>query len=136
MVKLFNKAPKRRNNFIKRSPTLYKGPSDSFSARRKEEWKPLRLDKRLAFITFAFVLFGLLFTYSSSAFDSTSFFKRQLLFDMLGVAAALFLSQTYDKLQKIKIFSPMNLMYVTWVLLVAVLFTREQASLNRWRWPA
>lgn len=132
MVKLFNKAPKRRNNFIKRSPTLYKGHSDSFAARRKEEWKPLRLDKRLAFITFAFVLFGLLFTYSSSAFDSTSFFKRQLLFDMLGVAAALFLSQTYDKLQKIKIFSPMNLMYVTWVLLVAVLFTREQANVHRW----
>ena len=73
-------------------------------------WQPLRLDKRLAFITFAFVLFGLIFTYSSSAFDSTSFFKRQLLFDAMGILAALFLSQTYDKLQKIKLFSPMNLM--------------------------
>ncbi len=133
MVKLFNKAPKRRNNFIKRTPNLYKGRSEAFASRRRQtEWKPLRLDKRLAFITFAFVLFGLLFTYSSSAFDSTSFFKRQLLFDFMGVIAALFLAQTYDKLQKLKIFSPMNLMYVTWVLLIAVLFTREQANVHRW----
>ena len=95
-------------------------------------WQPLRLDKRLAFITFAFVLFGLIFTYSSSAFDSTSFFKRQLLFDAMGILAALFLSQTYDKLQKIKLFSPMNLMYATWVLLVIVLFTRSQANVHRW----
>ncbi len=131
MVKLFNKAPKRRNNFIKR-PALYKDRSAAFGARRQEGWKPLRLDRRLAFITFAFVLFGLIFTYSSSAFDSTSFFKRQLLFDIMGVAAALFLSQTYDKLQKLKIFSPMNLMYATWVLLIIVLFTRTQANVHRW----
>ena len=138
MVRLFNKAPKRRNNFIRKEPAEYKGrgasfrPSGTKPAPARGGWKPLQLDKRIAFITFAFVLFGLIFTYSSSAFDSTSYFKRQLLFDALGIAAALFLSQTYDKLQKLKIFSPMNLMYATWVLLIVVLFTRAQANVHRW----
>lgn len=136
MVRLFSKAPKRRNNFIKKSPVLYKSRKSDLLPGKKgsavSAWQPLRLDKRLAFITFAFVLFGLIFTYSSSAFDSTSFFKRQLLFDAMGILAALFLSQTYDKLQKIKLFSPMNLMYATWVLLVIVLFTRSQANVHRW----
>ncbi len=132
MVRLFNKAPKRRNNFIKKSPALYKDRGASFSAAKKGEWQPYRLDKRLAFIAFAFVLFGLIFTYSSSAFDSMMYFKRQLVFDAMGVLAALFLSQTYDKLQKLKIFRPMNLMYVTWTLLVIVLFTRTQANVHRW----
>lgn len=132
MVRLFNKAPKRRNNFIKKSPALYKDRGGSFSTSKKGEWQPYRLDKRLTFIAFAFVLFGLIFTYSSSAFDSMMYFKRQLVFDAMGVLAALFLSQTYDKLQKLKIFRPMNLMYVTWVLLVIVLFTRSQANVHRW----
>lgn len=132
MVRLFNKAPKRRNNFIKKSPALYKDRGASFPAAKKGEWQPYRLDKRLAFIAFAFVLFGLIFTYSSSAFDSMMYFKRQLVFDAMGVLAALFLSQTYDKLQKLKIFRPMNLMYVTWALLVIVLFTRTQANVHRW----
>ena len=138
MVRLFNKAPKRRNNFIRKAPAEYNGRGASFrpSGTKPDParggWKPLQLDKRIAFITFAFVLFGLIFTYSSSAFDSTSYFKRQLLFDALGIAAALFLSQTYDKLQKLKIFSPMNLMYATWVLLIVVLFTRAQANVHRW----
>ena len=138
MVRLFNKAPKRRNNFIRKAPAEYKGrgasfrPSGTKPAPARGGWKPLQLDKRIAFITFAFVLFGLIFTYSSSAFDSTSYFKRQLLFDALGIAAALFLSQTYDKLQKLKIFLPMNLMYATWVLLIVVLFTRAQANVHRW----
>ena len=138
MVRLFNKAPKRRNNFIRKAPAEYKGrgasfrPSGTKPAPARGGWQPLQLDKRIAFITFAFVLFGLIFTYSSSAFDSTAYFKRQILFDTLGIAAALFLSQTYDKLQKLKIFSPMNLMYVTWVLLIVVLFTRAQANVHRW----
>ena len=138
MVRLFNKAPKRRNNFIRKAPAEYKGrgasfrPSGTKPAPARGGRQPLQLDKRIAFITFAFVLFGLIFTYSSSAFDSTAYFKRQILFDTLGIAAALFLSQTYDKLQKLKIFSPMNLMYVTWVLLIVVLFTRAQANVHRW----
>ncbi len=137
MVRLFNKAPKKRhNNFIKKSTAIPRGRGASFSPHSTpthQQWLPfLQPDRRLVFITLAFVLFGLIFTYSSSAFDSTSFFKRQVLFDAMGIAAALFLSQTYSKLQKIKIFSPMNLMYVTWVLLVIVLFTRSQANVHRW----
>ena len=90
------------------------------------------MDKPLAFITFAFVLFGLIFTYSSSAFDSISYFQRQVLFDILGVASALFLWQFYDKLQKLWIFKPIHLMYVTWVLLTIVLFTKPIANVHRW----
>ena len=95
-------------------------------------WKPLRMDKRLVFITLAFVITGLLFTYSSSAFDSSSFFKRQLIFDILGLCAAAVLSQTYDKLQRLKIFRPINLMYLTWAFLVVVLFMPAQANVHRW----
>ena len=99
---------------------------------QQEAWKPLQLDKRVTFIAVAFMLTGLLFTYSSSAFDSASFFKRQLIFDIIGVGFALFLSQTYDRLQRWKIFRPMNLIYATWVLLIVVLFTRTQAHVHRW----
>lgn len=100
-------------------------------SRRKETgWQPLALDRKLLFITFAFICFGLIFTYSSSAFDSTSFFKRQLLFDILGVAMALFLSQFYTPLQKI--IKPIWLVYGTWALLIVVLFTKPIANVHRW----
>lgn len=131
MVTLFNKSPKRRNTFIKKNAPSYLREA-GISRVKKESSGPLKLDKRIAFIGFAFMLVGLIFTYSSSAFDSSAFFKRQLVFDLMGLAAALFLSQTYDKLQKLKIFRPMNLMYATWVLLIIVLFTRQQANVHRW----
>lgn len=130
MVTLFNKPSRRRNTFIRKNPPTYRG---GIAPRgKKESWSPLKLDKRIAFIGFAFVLVGLIFTYSSSAFDSVSYFKRQLVFDIMGICVALFLSQTYDKLQKWKIFRPINLMYITWTLLVIVLFTRTQAHVHRW----
>ena len=138
MVKLFKKNAAnvfaRRNTLIRpASPRPGKvSPSGKRFAKKEQEWQPLQLDKRLAFISFAFVLVGLIFTYSSSAFDSASFFKRQLIFDGAGVIFALFLSQTYDRLQRLKIFRPINLMYVTWVLLIIVLFTRTQANVHRW----
>ena len=132
MVSLFNKAPRKRNNFIKKSPVLY-GRENGFAPRGTETgWRWLQLDKRISFIAFALVLFGLIFTYSSSAFDSTAFFKRQLIFDVMGIALALFLSQTYDRLQKWKIFRPIVLMYFTWALLIVVLFVRTQANVHRW----
>ena len=128
-MKLFNKAPQRRNTFTRRpAPRAVRG----FAGAWQDGWSPLKLDIYIAFIAFAFVLFGLIFTYSSSAFDSTLFFKRQLLFDFLGVLAALFLSQTFDRLIRIKIFKPINLLFFTWVLLVIVLFTRQQANVHRW----
>ena len=130
---LFNKPSRKRNTYIKKAPGLYSG-RESFNPadNKKGDFQLLKLDMRIAFIAFAFVLFGLIFTYSSSAFDSTSFFTRQLVFDFIGLCAALFLSQTYSKLIKWKIFSPMMLMYMTWVLLVIVLFSRTQANVHRW----
>ncbi len=128
MVKLFTKSPRKRNTFLKHA----QAGSLAGSRRQSQGWKPLRLDGPIAFISFTFVLIGLLFTYSSSAFETTQYVKRQLLFDVLGLSTALFLSQTYMRLQRMKIFQPMNLMYITWALLIAVLFTREQANTHRW----
>ena len=125
MVTLFNKSPRRRNTFIKKNAPAYRRETGLNARGKNSGWSPLKLDKRIAFIGFAFMLVGLIFTYSSSAFDSSAFFKRQLVFDLMGLAAALFLSQTYDKLQKLKIFRPMNLIYATWVLLIIVLFYRS-----------
>ena len=130
MVQLFKKVSRKRNTFIhKRQAPVYRQKKRAINT---EGWRPLRLDKRLVFITLAFVITGLLFTYSSSAFDSSSFFQRQLIFDLLGLLAAAVLSQTYDRLQRLKIFRPMNLIYLTWILLIAVLFTRTQAHVHRW----
>ncbi len=131
MVRLFTKAAPRRSSRFSRKPpltTLRREPA----ARPTTGWRPLKLDKRISFVCFAFVLTGLVFTYSSSAFDSAAFFKRQLIFDIMGLVAGIFLSQTYDRLQRLKIFRPMNLMYVTWALLIVVLFTRTQAHVHRW----
>lgn len=129
MVKLFSKA-KKKNTFSRRSPALFKEPAARARTHKEKNWKPLQIDKKLAFITFAFICFGLIFTYSSSAFDSTAYFKRQVLFDALGVGAALFLSQAYGRLQRI--FKPIWLMYGAWALLVIVLFTEPIANVHRW----
>lgn len=124
MVHLFSKPPRRRNTFMQAPrPLPYRQP---------EGWRPLKLDGTIALISFIFVLIGLLFTYSSSAFETTQFVKRQLLFDAVGLVAAGFLSQMYTRLQRMKIFRPLNLLLFTWVLLVIVLFTREQANTHRW----
>lgn len=131
MVSLFSKA-KNKKAFGRRN-TLFKDKASSSvagTAQQKNSWAPLHIDKKLTFITFAFICFGLIFTYSSSAFDSTSYFKRQLIFDVLGVAVALFLSQFYDKIQRI--FKPIWLMYISWGLLVIVLFTKPIANVHRW----
>ncbi len=125
MVQLFTKKPRRANTFLR--------PRNSgLTPSSPREEGPLRLDRRLVLVTLIFVMAGLLFTYSSSAFDSVGYFKRQLLFDAIGLVVALVLARTYDKLQRLKIFRPMNLMIVTWVLLVIVLFTRTQAHVHRW----
>lgn len=126
MMRLFSKSPKRRNTFMRATPVLGR---EQYS---RKKWRPLKLDGTIASISFIFVLFGLLFTYSSSAFETTQFVKRQLLFDVVGLIAAGFLSQMYTHLQRMKIFRPLNLLLFTWVLLVIVLFTREQANTHRW----
>ena len=119
--------PARRNNFIRpKNTSRFAEPG------KRGAWRFLPLDKTLAIITASFVVFGLVFTYSSSAFDSTSFFKRQLVFDIIGLIAAFVLWQFYDRLQKIKLFRPIYLIYGTWVLLVIVLFTKPIANVHRW----
>lgn len=126
MRTLFSR-PARRNNFIRPKNTSRFAEPGTRGA-----WRFLPLDKTLAIITASFVVFGLVFTYSSSAFDSTSFFKRQLVFDIIGLIAAVVLWQFYDRLQKIKLFRPIYLIYGTWVLLVIVLFTKPIANVHRW----
>lgn len=128
MISLFSKS--KRKSYAPRRSGLFKAPAERRPAAGGGEWTPLQIDKKLAFITFAFICFGLIFTYSSSAFDSTAYFKRQVIFDALGIVAALFLSQTYERLQQI--FKPIWLMYITWVLLVVVLFTQPIANVHRW----
>lgn len=127
MVKLFSKT--KRNTYARRKPALFREPA-AHRLRAEETWQPLKIDRKLAIIIFIFICFGLIFTYSSSAFDSTSYFKRQLVFDALGAAAALFLSQTYLSFQRI--FKPMWLMWGTWALLLIVLFTEPIANVHRW----
>ena len=100
--------------------------------RRKREFQTLRLDSLIFFLTVAFVLFGLVFTYSSSGLETSSYFKKQLLFDIIGLGVGLFLSQKYHRLRAIKIFNPGMMMLVTWVFLIIVLFTRTQAHVHRW----
>ena len=126
MRTLFSR-PARRNNLKKQKNT-----SRFAEPGKRGAWRFLPLDKTLAIITASFVVFGLVFTYSSSAFDSTSFFKRQLVFDIIGLIAAVVLWQFYDRLQKIKLFRPIYLIYGTWVLLVIVLFTKPIANVHRW----
>ena len=111
---------------------MQKGPVLSARTRPANGWQPLKLDGTIAFISLAFVLIGLLFTYSSSAFETTAYVKRQLMFDVVGIVVALVLSQTYMRLQKLKCFRPVVLIYITWALLIAVLFTRTQAHTHRW----
>jgi len=90
----------------------------------------LKPDKSLVLITAMFIVFGLVFTYSSSAFDSSAYFKRQVLFNFIGLVSAIFLSQYYLKIQR-KI-QPFYIIIAAWVLLVIVLFTRPVANVHRW----
>ena len=129
MVKLFSHS-KKKTPPIRRGATRFEQRGRDVARHEKKEITGHKIDKRLAFITFVFVCFGLIFTYSSSAFDSSLYFKRQLLFDILGLFAALVLSQTYSRLQEIV--KPIWLMYITWGLLVWVLFTPKIANVHRW----
>ena len=126
-MKLFSKAPHRRNVYVPKA-----APLTTPRRNARGGWQPLRLDGTIVFISLAFVLIGLLFTYSSSAFETTAYVKRQLIFDAVGVLTALVLSQTFTRLLRTQLFQPANLLYATWVLLVIVLFTRTQAHTHRW----
>lgn len=123
--------------FLKSVSTYKKAsPKLSYPKRKKKEEEDagvsvaLKLDKTIVFIMFVFIIFGLIFTYSSSAFDSASYFKRQVVFDIAGLAGAFFLSQYYLKLQKSV--SPFIIIGIAWVLLIIVLFCKPVANVHRW----
>ena len=126
MKKIFSKSAKKPT--FRPQKTAFFQPSAGRSA-PQQEWAPI-MDQKLALITFIFICFGLVFTYSSSAFDSSAYFTRQIVFDTIGIVAALFLSQFYVKIQRL--FSPIWLMYITWGFLIAVLFTKPIANVHRW----
>ncbi|WP_424243919.1 cell division protein FtsW [Elusimicrobium posterum] len=117
-----------RNLYIQKNPTpVKKKPKTNDNVRRPLFLMP---DKQLLFIMLAFVLSGLIFTYSSSAFDTAAYFKRQVVFDIMGLLVAAFLSQFYLQIQKR--INPMVIMAVAWILLIIVLFTPKVANVHRW----
>ncbi|MGB2579857.1 cell division protein FtsW [Elusimicrobium simillimum] len=116
----------RNNNLYLKKPVIAKKRVEP----KRAQSPFLMPDKKLLFIMLALMLFGLIFTYSSSAFESGSLFKRQVIFDTMGLIGALILSQFYTKIQQ-KI-SPMYVLYGAWILLVIVLFTPKVANVHRW----
>ena len=93
----------------------------------------LPLNKGLFAFTIIMVVFGLIFTYSSSAFaDSMRYFKRQLLFDIIGVFLMLFLAKFFTKITNLKFFKPLYILWFCWGLLIWALFSPEAAHTHRW----
>ena len=88
------------------------------------------LDRSLLLLTSILIVLGLVFTYSSSAFDTVNFFKRQIVFDVLGLIGMFILARYYTNLQKI--IKPNFVLYITWGLLVWALFSAEAANVHRW----
>lgn len=97
---------------------------------RKHEGLPL--NKPLFAFAIIMVVFGLVFTYSSSAFDSMHYFKRQLFFDIVGLSLMLFLAKFFTKLHTLKIFHPLYILWFCWFLLIWALFSPEAAHTHRW----
>ncbi len=91
----------------------------------------IKVDFYIIIFTLIFVCFGLIFTYSSSAFkESTYFFSRQLGFVVIGLILMAFLSQYYHKIQR-KI-NPTYIVLITWALLIIPLFMSPVAHVHRW----
>lgn len=95
-----------------------------------EKIKFLPIDKNLVALTTMLIIAGLIFTYSSSAFDSLAYFKRQAVFDIIGIVVMLFLAQTFSWL--IKVVRPVYMLFVAWGLLVWALLQPEAANVHRW----
>jgi cell division protein FtsW len=108
---LEKEALKPRKNSVKKQPFVY-------------------LDKSLLVITAILIVLGLVFTYSSSAFDTIGFFKKQMVFDIFGLVIMLILARFYTNLQKI--IKPNFVLYITWGLLIVALFSAEAANVHRW----
>ena len=100
--------------------------------KRAKKQESLPFNKPLLAFAVIMVVFGLVFTYSSSAFDSMHYFKRQLVFDIIGFSLMLFLAKFFTKLHNFKIFYPLFILWACWFLLVWALFSPEAAHTHRW----
>ena len=100
--------------------------------KRTKRQENLPFNKPLLAFAVIMVVFGLVFTYSSSAFDSMHYFKRQLVFDVIGFSFMLFLAKFFTKLHNFKIFNPLFVLWGCWFLLVWALFSPEAAHTHRW----
>ena len=94
--------------------------------------KGLSFNKPLLIFALIMVVFGLVFTYSSSAFDSLHYFKRQLLFDIIGITLMLFLAKFFTRITKLKVFNPLHILWFCWLLLICALLSPEAAHTHRW----
>ncbi len=120
MVTLFNKPARRISPYSR--PGMHRTEKPS-----------LHFDPLIVGMSVFFVITGLLFTYSASAFETSSFVKRQFLFDIIGITAAWILSYKFSDLIKLRAFKPDILLYISWgLLLYALFFTRAQAHTHRW----
>lgn len=119
-------------------PTLFKQTSplrtrSGYPASpRTQARRDLKFDPVFITISAVFVVIGLLFTYSASAFETSSFVKRQLIFDVIGVVVAWILAHHFSDLLKLKFCTPPVLLGLSWIPLVLVLFTHAQAHTHRW----
>ncbi|MBQ4494046.1 MAG: putative lipid II flippase FtsW [Elusimicrobiaceae bacterium] len=89
-----------------------------------------KLDKTLLIITAILIVLGLVFIYSSSAFDTIGFFKKQIFFDILGLIIMWVLARYYMNLQKL--IKPNIILFISWGLLIWALFSSEAAHVHRW----
>ena len=95
------------------------------------------VDTPLFFTILSLVIFGLIFTFSSSAFladyykkDTFYFFKRQALFIAVGMGLLFICTRYYNELRQ-KIDS-VYLLYITWGMLGLVFFFKPIANVHRW----
>ena len=100
--------------------------------KRAKRLENLPLNKPLFAFAMLMVVFGLVFTYSSSAFDSMHYFKRQLFFDVIGVSLMVFLAKYFTKIYNSKLFNSLHFLWFCWFLLVWALFSPEAAHTHRW----
>lgn len=112
-----------RNIYLQKGPVKLKN-------KKKKHTESFSLDRTLFIITAILIVFGLVFTYSSSAFDTMGFFKKQLLFDVFGIIVMLILARYYTRLQEI--IKPNIVLFITWGLLIWALFSAEVAHVHRW----
>lgn len=112
------------NIFLSKVPVARKKPQ------KQDGFKWLPIDKGLATIAAVLIIGGLIFTYSSSAFDNTAYFKRQLMFDAMGIVLMFTFAQFYHKLQKLIL--PRYILFAIWGLLIWALLLPPVKNVNRW----